>query len=343
MLPRDEFVCHVAMPGPSPLATEFLAAGASLHEVPMRRLTTSAGRSYWLLYPLAWPVSVWRLARLIRRWQIDIVHTNSLHCLYGWAAALACRRPHVWHAREIVVQSKAALRLERFLARHFAAKVIAISKAVAAQLDPANVEVIYETADADVFRPDLAGTFRSRERISDTVPLAGCAGRIDTWKGFGILLDAFEHVRREVPGAVLVIAGGPIAGKQTYAADLESRAQRMSGVRWLGPRSDVPELFADLDVFVLPSTEPEPYGLVVVEALASGVPVVATDAGGPPEILARAEAGAGVLVPPGDPEALAAALVEWLGDVTTSTPARKARRPLVRDEVPDFADVFRHV
>src|SRR5437016_5248000 len=144
-LPRAEFDFHIALPGPSPLVPELADAGVTLHEVPMRRLSTTHDVAQWIAYALGWPVAVTRLARLIRRLDIDVVHSNSLHSLYGWAAAEITRRPHVWHAREIVVQSDAALKLERFLARHFAAKVICMSQAVADQLDPANVEVVYET------------------------------------------------------------------------------------------------------------------------------------------------------------------------------------------------------
>src|SRR2546425_6871314 len=136
-LPSDEFDCHVVLPAPSPLADAFSDAGATLHTVPMRRISTSYGGADWAAYVAGWPAALGRIARLIRRLDVDVVHSNSLHALYGWAAAEITRRPHVWHAREIVVQSDAALKLERFLARHFAAKVICMSQAVADQLDPA--------------------------------------------------------------------------------------------------------------------------------------------------------------------------------------------------------------
>src|SRR5262249_59851854 len=144
-----------------------------LHTVPMERLSTSHGAAAWAGYVGGWPVAVGRLVRLIRRLRIDVVHSNSLHSLYGWAAAEITGRPHVWHAREIVVQSDAALRVERLLARHFAVKVICMSEAIAAQLDPANVEVVYDTVDPVEFHPGLAGRFRDRVGIPDDAPLVG--------------------------------------------------------------------------------------------------------------------------------------------------------------------------
>jgi glycosyltransferase involved in cell wall biosynthesis len=340
-LPPDEFDCHVALPGRSPLAEEFAAAGAGLHTVPMERLSTSHGAGEWAGYVAGWPVAVGRLVRMIRRLRIDVVHSNSLHTLYGWAAAAITGRPHVWHAREIVVQSHAALHLERFLARHFAVKVVCMSQAIADQLDPANVEVVYETVDPAEFRPELAGRFRNRVGIPDDTPLVGAVGRIDTWKGFDVLLDAFERAKGQRADLHLMVAGAPVTGKEQLAVDLATRATQLPDVHWLGPRTDTPELFADLDLFVLPSTEPEPYGIVVVEALGSGAPVVVTDAGGAPEILARAAPGSGTTVPPGDAAALADAIVR-IAPVTTHA-AKRRLRPASQPAVPTgrVAEIFR--
>jgi glycosyltransferase involved in cell wall biosynthesis len=342
-LPLNEFDCHVALPGPSPLAAGFAAAGAELHVVPMDRLSTSHGAAEWAGYVGGWPIAVGRLVRLIRRLRIDVVHTNSLHSLYGWAAAATTRRPHVWQAREIVVQSGTALRLERFLAHHFAQKVVCMSQAIADQLEPGNLEVVYETVDPAEFRPALAGRFRDRVGIPDDAPLVGAVGRLDTWKGFEVLLDAFEFAKARRPDAHLAVAGGPVTGKEQLATDLATHAARLPGVHWLGPRDDTAELFADVDLFVLPSTEPEPYGIVVVEALASGTPVVVTDAGGAREIVARAPAGSGTTVPPADPGALADAIAGLLPPTTAAATRRQrsARQP--PSATGRFAEIFREV
>ncbi|MGQ0802406.1 MAG: glycosyltransferase [Actinomycetota bacterium] len=342
-LPSDEFDCHIIVPSPSPLRAEFDAAGATVHVVPIRRLSTTHGALDWVAYSAGWPVGVGRLARLVRRLDIDVVHTNSLHSLYGWAAAALTRRPHVWHAREIVVQSRAALRLERALTRRFATTVICMSEAVADQLDRRNVEIVYETADPGEFRPELAGSFRARVGIPDDAPVAGAAGRLDSWKGVDVLLDAYEQAKPERPAIHLVVAGGAVKGKERLAAELEARAGRLEDVHWLGPRTDMPEVFADLDLFVLPSTEPEPYGLVAVEALASGVPVVVTDAGGPPEILARSAPGSGRAVPPGDAAALAGSIIELLPRHTDVATRRRRQSLQPPDESGRFAAIFRKV
>jgi glycosyltransferase involved in cell wall biosynthesis len=342
-LPPAEFACHVAVPSEPPLRAELEAAGAMIHIVPMRRISTSHGIGSWAGYAAGWPVAATRLTRLARRIDADIVHSNSLHSWYGWAVATATRRPHVWSAREIVVQSGAALRVERSLARR-ADLVIAASQAVAAQLDRRNVVVVHENADAAVFRPSRAGAFRARVDIPDDVPVVATVGRIDTWKGIDVLLDAWPRAKAARSDLHLVVAGAAVRGKDDYFATLATRAGALADVHWLGPRDDVADLYADADVVVVPSTQPEPYGLVAVEALASGTPIIASDAGGLPEIVASAHPGAGTLVPPRDVDELATALVGW-GERTgpTSTSIRAARPPLREPEPDRYAELLRGV
>jgi glycosyltransferase involved in cell wall biosynthesis len=345
-LPPGEFECHVVVPSEPPLRSAFEAAGANVHIVPMRRISKSHGLLDWLAYAVAWPLTVARLARLVRRLDADIVHTNSLHSWYGWAAAPIAGRPHVWHAREIVVQSGAALSLERVLTRYFAARVICGSQAIADQLHPHNAVVIYDSPDPLVFNPRRAGRFRDQHAVPDDAPLVGSVGRLDTWKGVDVVLDAWSRVKDKRPDLHLVVAGGPVQGKEAYAKHLEARARDLPDVHWLGEIGEerVADLLADLDVLVLASTEPEPYGLVLTEALATGTPVIATDAGGPREILATAKAGAGRLVPPRDSMALADAVVATITATGKTDAASRARRtPLREPDSRSVAEVLREV
>ena len=209
------------------------------------------------------------------------MHSNSLHSWYGWAAARVLGRPHVVHAREIVVQSRAALGVERALCRHFATRVVAVSYAVAAQLDPANVVVLDEYLDPDEFSPMRAGTFRSRAGLADDALVVGAVARLDPLKGLDVLLDAHASARAERPELQLVIVGSPVLGQETYAAELQERVAAAPGAQLLEGRDDIPDVMADLDVLAFPSVEPESYGLVLVEALASGTPVVGDRPRGP--------------------------------------------------------------
>jgi glycosyltransferase involved in cell wall biosynthesis len=135
-------------------------------------------------------------------------------------------------------------------------------------------------------------------------------GTLWEWKGTDVLLRAFDRVRKDVPGATL-----DLVGEGSGAAALRAEADRLglgSAVRWLGvlPNARVRELMEEADVLCLPSRR-EGFPLVLLEALAAGVPAVATAVGGIPEIISRPELGE--VVPPGDAEALGAALVRALG------------------------------
>jgi glycosyltransferase involved in cell wall biosynthesis len=247
------------------------------------------------------------------------------------------------------------LRLERFLAQHFAQRVLAVSAAVASQLDPRNVIVVHEEADPTEFFPGRAGRAREAFGLPDDALVVGYVGRIDTWKGVDVLLEALPrlHGEQELAAGLghpqahvqteVVVAGGTVADKEEYAESLAARAREL-GVHWLGPLPGpvAGDLIADLDCLVYPSTEPEPWGLVLVEALASGTPAVGTDAGGAREILAGLPPEAGRLVPPRDPAALAAAIASLLAP-STSTELRQARPVLRTGEPAPYPELFEAV
>ena len=252
-LPPDEFECHVVVPAEPPLRAELEAAGVTVHvvadathldESPAPATgprTRSAGRSPSL-----------RLRRLIHRLDIDVVHTNSLHSWYGWAAAALARRPHVWHAREIVVQSGAALRVERFLTRHCATRV---DRDVASDRRPAR-RARRRRRPRDRRRrrrstPGEPAGSAPRPESPTTRPSSGTIGRIDTWKGVDVLLDAWPAPRRRSRRRTSSSPGAAVEGKESYAQDLDRRAAALADVHWLGELDDdVPDLLADLDVFV---------------------------------------------------------------------------------------------
>jgi glycosyltransferase involved in cell wall biosynthesis len=109
------------------------------------------------------------------------------------------------------------------------------------------------------------------------------------------------------------VVGDALFGEQDYAAQLQQMVAALGlegRVHFLGHRSDVPKLMQAVDAMVHPSIDPEPFGRTLVEAMLSGVPVIATDAGAAPDILERGRAG--TLIPPADPRALAAAIASVL-------------------------------
>lgn len=222
----------------------------------------------------------------------------------------------MWHVRDHIDASylpgPAAL-LFRRLARALPARVIAVSESVRQRLLPsAKIRVVYD----GLTEPEMAALTPplAPRPNSPVVPRIGIVGRLDAWKGQHVFLDAAAQMNQG-EAVRFVIAGGPLFGKEAYEQELRARAQRLgiaAHVDFLGHVSDVAVVLHDLDVLVHASVIPEPFGLVVIEGMAAGLPVVAADAGGVREIIANGVSG--LLVPPGDANALAGALSDLLAN-----------------------------
>lgn len=256
---------------------------------------------------------IWQSVRAVARIgrNYDLLYANSQK---GWVAtALAsklCRKPAVWHLRDMLTAdhfSKVNIRVVVGLANRFASLVIANSQATADSFieaggRPSLVKVIYNGIDPTRFPKREPKTDRSFE---DNKPVVGCVARLCEWKGQHIFLDAIA----KVPGVRGWVIGAALFGEDEYAEGLKKQAESLGisdRVEFLGFRSDIPELLSKCDIVAHAATSPEPFGRVIVEAMLSGAAVVATEGGGPSEIITHQDTG--LLVPPGDSDALADAI-----------------------------------
>lgn len=249
--------------------------------------------------------SAWILAKYCRENSIDIVHAH--HGRDYWTATLA----KFFHPKLQVVMTRhirAPLKnsvLHRWLYRKVD-KVIAVSQTVKKAITifpPEKITVVYNGIDIDKFSAAKPGRLREELGISAETKIVGMVGRVNPSKGHETFLRSIPEIQAKCPDTVFVVVGGG-----EYISELKS----MNGdVHFLGPRSNIPEIMKDLDVFVLASWN-EPFGLVTVEAMAAGAPVVATNTGGTAEIITNGETG--LLVPPKDPAKLAQAVIRILTD-----------------------------
>jgi glycosyltransferase involved in cell wall biosynthesis len=331
-LDQSRFAATVVLPAEGPLTEALRASGCDVVVLPgLMNLSRHKGLWNLVRYGANFPRAVAALAHLIRGRGIDLVHSNTLHTLQGFVAARLTRTPHVWHVREIVLQSRLARSVEGFLAPRFSAAVVTVSDAARAMfLDrrgrlPRNVATLYDGVDTRCFVPGYDGSGVRRELgLDPEALLVGFVGRLDHWKGVDVFLRASAICTKCSPEARFVVIGGAVEGREEVARQLEQLAQRLGiddVVRFAGWRygpDAMPAVFAALDIVVLPSTWPEPFGLVLVEAMASAKPVIASNHGGPVEVCVPGATG--LLVRPGDPEALASTMLELLHD-----PDRRAR------------------
>jgi glycosyltransferase involved in cell wall biosynthesis len=325
-LDRRRFDPVAVLPSPGPLVEKLAQQGCRvIIAEDMLKLTSRRGRAYILRYAGNYPRAVWRLARTIRQERIDLVHTNTLHNLYGFLAAKLTGRPHVWHVREIVVQSDVVRPVELFLARRFSDRVIVTSQAVGEMFSngngvlPPNLVKIPNSINVEEFHPRNCGAQLVHDLgLAPDTPLVGLVCRLDHWKGVDTFLQAAAICRKQFPQCHYVIVGGAIEGREEYAAAMERLAHELElgdvvhFTAWRYQPKDMPQVHAALSILVLASSWPEPFGLVLLEAMATGKPVVATNHGGPAEICVNGETA--ILVPPRDPPSMAEAILTLLRD-----------------------------
>ncbi len=304
----------VAVPVQGALARPLIDAAVPVHVGELGILRNRHElRSPKLLWRLATTVpAAVRLAALIRRTGVRIVHSNTSVVLAGALAARLTGTPHVWHVREIF--GGPAWRVLRRIILALSDRVVCISTAVADNVAPpgspqrARVVIIPGGADLSHF-----STPRPLE-VGDKLRV-GMIGRINPWKGQELFLRAAHLVAQRVPDVEFFMVGGYIAAHAPlYRRLLAIRSalgleEQVHFIEHLD-RDAVRDFMASLDVFVLPSTKPEPQGLVVVEAMALSRPIVATRQGGPLDMITHGVNG--LLVSPDGPIEMADAITALL-------------------------------
>lgn len=262
------------------------------------------------------PASMLRLARALRRLRPDIVHTRNWGALDAVMAARLVRVPaviHGEHGRE--VGDPAGLNRRRNRIRRALSPLVDRFVAVSRDLErwlvhtvgipAAKVQTIHNGVDTERFTDEGRGAGRAALGVADDTLVIGTVGRLDPVKDQIGLLDAFAALPSSDRAVLVVVGDGPCR------AALKARAARpdlASRVRFLGERGDVATLLPGFDVFALSSIS-EGISNTLLEAMACGLPVVATRTGGNPELVVPGVTGA--LVPVSDCRALARALATY--------------------------------
>ena len=317
-LDPDRYRAVAVLPHDGPLVGELSAAGAEVDVRPglavlRRGLFTPSGLARVLARAAA---DARALARLARRRGVRLVHTNTSVTLGGAAAARAARLPHVWHVREIYADFARWWPAYRRLLLS-ADAVPCLSEATRAQFGAArNALVIPEGLpdEATARRPLARAAARSALDLPEEAFTCLVLGRLNSWKGQEVLVEALARLGPAAAAVQLVLAGDIYPGDEPIGAALRRQVE-LAGLqdRVVFPGfADPQDVLAVSDIIVSPSTRPEPFALAVVDALCAGRPVIASAHGGH---LEQVRDGVdGLLVPPGDAGALAQALLRLLAD-----------------------------
>ena len=340
----DRVDAHVILGEDGPLVQALEEARVSVEVLPMPGRVRAVRRSD--VRPSARYVGatadvgryVLRLARRLRYIDPDLVQTNSLKAhVYGTFAARLSRHPVVWHLHDRLSEDylpRAAVSLMHRL-EPLARGVIANSETTRATLRDPYRSVVIPGPVPEAF-------FDVRVSHDRPQPVVGLVGRIAPWKGQLEFVRAFSTAFPNGVARGRIIGAATFGNDEAYLSVVEEEIRRRGlddRISLCGYRNDVAEQLSELSMLVHASTIPEPFGLVVAEAMASGLPVIASSSGGPAEMISDRRNG--LLVDPTDVDALAAAMRELADDSELrrrlGTTARADARVY---DVRDLADRF---
>lgn len=257
----------------------------------MLDLRTSGGLNSLITIP-----ELWNLAGQIAREAkgYDLIVANSQKAFV--TAALATLRgssPVLWYLHDILTAkhfSRVNRQVAVFLANRFATKILVNSQATGQAFVAAGgkkpYDVIYNGFDArkfDAVADEKIAKVRSELGIGNA-PLVGLFSRLSYWKGQHVLLSAVK----DLPAVHVILVGDALFGEEEYVAELKALAaipELKGRVHWLGFRNDIPALMKACDIIAHTSTEPEPFGRVIVEGQLAQKPVIASAAGGALELI----------------------------------------------------------
>lgn len=261
--------------------------------------------------------TILRIARLAWRERVQLLFGwMGKAQLYGGPAARLAGIPAAWYQLGIPLDKNV---FDRMATRLPALGILACSQAGAdaqARIAPKRpLRVVYPGGELERFEPErLPSPPEARRRLGlpPDGPLIGIVGRLQRWKGMHVLIEAMPLILRTHPAARCVVVGGDHAQEPEYPALLRERICALGledKVTLAGLQRNIPEWMQAMDVIVHASDH-EPFGIVVIEAMALGKPVVAGDAAGPTEIIT--DGVNGLLSPYGDAPALAQAVLRYL-------------------------------
>jgi len=310
---QSRWQVDVIVPSPGPLVDRLRQHGVAvtiLDPIVLRHADLRGPGA--LVMPFRWAAGALKLKSFLRRRaRYDVVHSNCAPTLGGALLARWSRARHVWYVHEIFASARQR-RLFDALLRRSADAVLACSSAALEQFPGVVSTGIGTVVYTGVEVPERTCV---GARSSTDLPVVVCVGRLNAWKGQAVLIEAVSQLRAQGVDFRVELVGSYFRDQQQFETQLRSQVARLAladRVEFLGERDDVFEIVGRADVLVLPSTRPEPFGMALVEAMGLGLPVIATAAGGPAEII---EDGVnGLLVPMGDAVALADAIRRLLAD-----------------------------
>lgn len=252
--------------------------------------------------------------------KIDIIHTNTTAVLEGIYLKKKLHAKLLWHVHEIILKPKLIYKSISYLVGKYADECIVVSEAVKKHLIDSKlvavqkIKVIYNGVDSNAFSPNVPCEYLNDEwGVPSNAIKIGVIGRINAWKGQNDFLDALEPIMNECKNLYLFVIGSAFAGQEWRVDQIRKRIlsnKENDRIIYSEFRKDNAAIHNFLDILVLPSTNPDPLPTVVLEAMASGKPIVGYAHGGITEMVVDGKNG--LLAKVNDPKELQKKIVELI-------------------------------
>lgn len=269
------------------------------------------------------PISVFNLFRIIQKFNPQIIHTNTALILSPCIAAKIKKTPHVWHIREFFSEYPNFWKFYQWIMYFFSQKIICVSNPVAEQFNSKlrrknKIVVIHNGFPVNEFHlvdNRRVNAFCMKFGLNNHL-VVGVVGRIKFQrKGQDIFIKAISLLKNKFSNVKYLLIGSPFPGNEQHLEQLNELIKKLKvedSVVYTGDVEDIKAAYQALDVSVLPSALPEPFGGVVIESMAMGKPVIGTKIGGTIEQIDDDKNG--FLVEPNNPKELAYAIERLLVD-----------------------------
>lgn len=231
-----------------------------------------------------------KLIKIAKEKNIDIIHTNTAAVLEGIYVKRKLKLKQIWHIHEIIIKPKFVNKILSYLISRNSDEVVTVSNAVKRHLLETgyfkndSIRVIYNGIDNNIFNLKNDTTYLKEEfNIPENSIVVGMIGRVNAWKGQKDFLEAMDVVLEGKKNVYAMLVGGVFEGEEWRIEDLKIKISLMKNkdkVIFSNYRSDTKNIHALYDIFVLPSTNPDPLPTVVLEAMASSTPIVGYKHGG---------------------------------------------------------------
>ncbi|MEQ3661806.1 MAG: glycosyltransferase family 4 protein [Flavobacterium sp.] len=324
-LDKSKFHPVVILPFNGPLVNAFKEAGIHVEIAPVLKLYRNLFKPKNALNFLLDIKKSFKAANsLNNKYQFDFIYSNTLAVLLGVAFAWKKNVKHIWHVHEII-ESPTIFKKMFINLLSLKSNTHIVYNSIATQqfwnLSPSICEkntVIWNGIELEYSKLNAVEIQKKREEKFNSVEneiIIALVGRISRWKGQMILLEAFNKIACDFSNVKLAIIGSPPPNQEIFLFNLENKIteyQLNKKVVLIPFQNNISEIWQSIDIAVVPSTEPEPFGMVAIEAMLAEKAVIGSNHGGLSEIIVDKETG--FLITPNNVNELEEKLIELISN-----------------------------